>query len=418
MEDNQNPGIDTEHERQRLNYRPERYTPEVVRGGESALGEDDILPVFPKTYIETPVTHLDENIQALKELSEKLEERLVNANRSKKVEVPEEWRKDFGEYIGFERYREALDGSTKEDFLVRDIWESFAEDVEGDLSMEYYEDVFEVRRELEQFMPFLEEHVYLPMGMKLGEAERETESEFMKESEVFFEKVKEVEHERKLLILEHDLESISKMEDGLKELRKEKSRIEEVLQTKDEVMELGEAKFSRLYQVLGTIEEALDETYPDGKDYLSKRAKMAIDEFSHKQEVRGMKTLLKLTLDKENQEKSEKKRFNRGHLSFLKRKRLQEGLNDSIWLQKSLNSSYKEILLDEGEDDDDIVSRLVSGSVSVQDELEQKMEAFYQASRDDAQKRLEKVQLVQEKETTRNLYRHVQNRIRELGGEL
>lgn len=412
MEDNGNPGIDRDHERERLNYRPERYERRIVRGGILTGGDDEVLPVFPEDEDSTPVSRLDANIEALEELLSELKEKLEAENAGRKVVLEE-----TGEEIDFQRYKEALDGNDVEDLIIREAWEEHAEDVDGDLASEFYEDVHEIEKELEAFLPFLEAHVYEPMGMKLKEASIEKEEAFMKEAQDFFKEVKESERERKRIILEHDLSKLSQIEDGMRLLRQEKAKIKEVLQVKTEVMEIAEEKLSRHYQTLATIEEALEEEYEDGMAYLQKRASVTQDEASYRHEVRAMKTLLKLSLDEENERKQSLKRFARGHLSMEKRKRLQMSLDGSLWLQKSLNSSLKEILLDE-EDEPVMLGRLVSGASKVQDAMEEELLAFYQASRTDAEKRLEKVRLVQEKETTRNLYRNVDKRLKELGGDL
>lgn len=417
MEDaNRNPGIDTEEERNRITYRPEKYERTSIKGGRANTETPEEVIVFPEDEFELPVTRLDENLTALEDMLTRLEERLVQANKGKIVPVPSYMKDRLREDITFERYQTALDGETFEDELARQAWEEYAEDVDGDLEMELYEDVHEMKRDLESFLPFVDEHIYAPTGLKRGAVDIEKEKKFQKEAEVFDKEVKAMERERKLAIMDHDLERLSQIEDGIRLLRKEKAQVDEVLLVKEEALDITEEKLSRQFETLEEIEEMLEDEYEDGQTYIKERAGVAEDEAAHRYEMRGAKTLLKLAVDQEIEEKGKEKRYARTHLSFEKRNRLQSFVQDSLYLQKHLNSTYKQILLDGDETHDAVLEKLVKGSAHIQKETEERMLTFYRANVDEAAHRMKKIRVVKEKESTRKMYHSVAKRLDEMGG--
>lgn len=417
MEDtNRNPGIDTEEERQRITYRPEKYERTNTKGGRVSTPEAEEVVILPEDEFELPVTRLDQNLAALEQMLEDLEGRLDKANRDKVVPVPSYMKEKVQGDITFDRYKLSLKGGSLEDELVRQAWEEYAEDIEGDLEMELYEDVYEIKEDLAAFLPFVDDHIYAATGLERGNVDTEKEKRFEKEARLFEEETRKMERERKLAIMEHDLEALSRIEDGIRSLRKEKARIDETLLVKEEALDITEEKLSRQFETLEEIEEMLEDTYEDGSAYISERIAAAEDEPAHRYEMRGARTLLKLAVDQEIEEKAKEKRYARTHLSLEKRKRLQSFVQDSLYLQKHLNSTYKQILLDGDEQHDAVLEKLVKGSAHIQRETETRMLTFYRANVDEAVHRMKKIKVVKDKETTRKMYHSVAKRLDEIGG--
>lgn len=263
-------GVDLDWEREQLNYRPAPYTYERNVGGFTD-DEEEFLPLEPeRTEEEVSVTEVMENVIALDEYLQETTARLEALLEGTVVPVTGDLSAVIGTGIDHRTYREAmLRLSDEKDWLITEQWERVAEGPHGELAMELYEELLNMRREIALFEPMLRRMLY----GRYVTRDRKDEG-FLEELEAAEEARKQqfaliqegiagLEAERRGAILLQDMRAAAAATDQLDLVRGERRRLDEEMETEREGQEFATDKLAPMFDQLDEVNRALSVTPKD-----------------------------------------------------------------------------------------------------------------------------------------------------------
>lgn len=424
---NQSPGIDTEQERERINYKPieqltERERKVIIETKSNTSSPDIIIREdYPIRDMAEQLDNLYENIQELKTI---IEAQIQDIQVSLRDISPEA--EALALQLGIEPpvltstvYKNLLLGTlTPETEYLLDIWESEAEDVTGTLAMEYYEDVLEIEKDFHLSIEFINETVFkdtkIPYSINgennklLGEAERSLYSE----RKSLREQEDKLEQEIREATIYRDAKKLAMLKDSSRKLRQMMNDLNLQETIEEEGYETIAGKMGHQYTNIRMMKRNLGkELYSEGT-YLKKMFPYHENEQELKDSMQKAKGLLKVSVDKQNMDKQKKKEVIRQHLSIDKRKRVQNNVLDHIDMTKSWSSQWKQLLLEQEEADEEqemFFESLAIGMKETFDKRHTMMQEFYTVSLEEGLNRNSKIRNVFQKEKAREGYKQVKS---------
>lgn len=421
------PGIDTSAERERINYRPLNKEEERERRALIDEAIEDVVsettPVESETILPTDLgqnmTELHDFIQSVKTSIEEMIQDVQLPIETGSVAATALTELGFTQnYLDAETYKTLLTSSKTpaSEYLIQ-IWEDEAEDVEGTLAMEYYEDILEMEQDFNAFTEFTNETVFGVMGATFSPTE-----DFMKQlkdkqkrySEAALNVQKEVvkleTSERNAFIM-NDLAKVVLLKDESRLLRRKSSKYDNEKILINEGIEVTNEKLKNVYQSVESIKRNLKkEVYGTDSNYFSALFPYYESETELKQGLAKAKGLLKLSVDKQNEDKQELKDINRNHLSLEKRKRMQDTVLTHVEITDNWSEDWKELLLEQTtttEEQDKFFDALTVGMHHSYEQRKEHTENFYRMSLQDILVRQQKIKQVYEKETARTSYKDI-----------
>lgn len=415
-------GIDLDTERDRLNYRPQEYVREVERRGDSSLATTATEETSADGNRRPGITYILEQVLTYDELLKQTKKRLFDLIGDTKVSLPEGLAGLAAEYglsdgisaKDFERlFAMRGDGGAE---ALSQIWELYAEDVDGNLAMEYLEDIFEMEQNLQQAYRLIDEVVLPLYGI-----ERTTSDDFL----VTFEKAEnerlkslgsltaELEKSKAKLrahVINHDILEEAIIKDASRLLRKRHSQFVEQDEGVAEAMDIVSTKLKQEYRTLVRLNTNLDDTRLTEQSYVDAFLPMVEDEETLKQLVRKGKGVLKLSVDRQLDEKARVKTLTRNHLSLTKRERVQRAYMDESELSREWVSDWRFLMMEQETTTDavdEFFDAMAIGMVEVEERRRKRAVDLYQMQLQEALARKEKIDLVSRKETAREGYRQM-----------
>lgn len=422
-------GIDTLAERQKINYRPLEVEEERER---RALIDDYLDEVVvdgsdPVTDTMLP-TDLAENMIELDNLIQAVKERIEDAITDIKIPIVNDASASLAlqeldidqDYLDASLYKKLLDEpkTPASEYLIQ-VWEDHAEDIEGTLAMEYYEDILEIEKDFKTYQTFTNETIFQVLGVEFQNSDNFLKELKTKEKE-YGESITNVQKEKAKLevqeraaFIAHDLAKVVALKDESRPLRRKGTKYENERVLMNESMDISNDKLKTFYQTVRMVDRNLDrEIYDSGSPFFSELFPYYESEVELKQGLSKAKGLLKLSVDKENETKQELKDVNRNHLSLEKRIRMQNTVLDHLEVTDKWASDWKEMLLEQTtstEDQDKFFNAIAVGMHHSYEQRDKHMEDFYRMSMQDAQVRQEKVRQVFQKEIARTTYKDISN---------
>jgi len=426
---NQNPGIDTEQERARINYKPiEQLTEKerkVIIETKTTPDESEIIirDDYPISDLSDQLDELYENIQELKTIIEA-------QIRDIKIDLTKEYPEavTVATLLGIKPpiltadvYKGLLlqEQSPETEYLM-DIWESEAEDVGGTLAMEYYEDVLEIEKDFNLSLEFINETIFhdtnidYEVGVSQSKVLSEAERVLYEERKKLKEQEEKLEEEIRTATIYRDPKRLAELKDDSRKLKQLLTALELQETIEEEGYETISGKMGYQYMNIRTMKRNLSkELYASGT-YLKKMFPYHENEQELKDSMQKAKGLLKVSVDKQNTDKQKKKEVIRQHLSIDKRKRVQNNVLDHIDMTKSWSSQWKQLLLEQDEADEEqemFFESLAVGMKETFDKRYQMMQEYYTVSLEEGLNRNDKIKGVFQKEKAREGYKQVKNLI-------
>ena len=200
-----NAGIDTDFERESINYRPTLETStrkktvtefnETDEVEDNSIAEEEDLYPVTDTYIE-----IGNSYDYVKDLVDTLEQGLVHTTipiapeyvaQLENAEVEVDGIDDLSNGLPFEVYKESLNHPDNPTYsLIQDAVEDYAEDVDGNIALELYPDAVDVLNNIEELHYLLGKSLY---NQVLPGTEPPSSPSF---DEVFYEGLKTQEQEQ------------------------------------------------------------------------------------------------------------------------------------------------------------------------------------------------------------------------------
>lgn len=421
------PGIDTLAERQKINYRPLEKEEERERRAMIDDLLDDIVVDGSQPVSDTvfPVD-LGENMITLEEMIQEVKQKIETAIADIKISIEQDNMALTAlaelnltqDYIDAELYKDLLNGplTPASEYLIQ-VWEDHAEDVEGTLAMEYYEDVLEIEKDLAKFKSFVDETVFQPLGITFQATDdfrnalKAKEKEYGESILNVKKEMTKLEMQERTAFISHDLAKVVELKDESRLLRRKNAKYEDERLLMNEGIDIAQEKFKSTYQTLRVIDRNLErEVYGTNSSYLKDIFPYYESEVELKQGLAKAKGLLKLSVDKENENKQELKDINRNHLSLEKRVRMQNNVLDHVEVTNKWASEWKDMLLEQTtatEEQDKFFNAIAVGMHHSFEQRDKHMQDFYRMSLQDAVIRQNKVKQVFQKEIARTTYKDI-----------
>ena len=415
-------GIDLEAERERLNYRPQEYVREVERRGDASTSTTGTGTTSEDGNRRPGITYILEQVLTYDELLKQTKRRLFDLIGDTKVALPEglhELGAEYGIKDGisvkdFERlFAMRGDGAAE---ALSQIWELYAEDVDGTLAMEYIEDVFEMEENLNQAYRLIDEAVMPLYGIERTTSEdflsmfEKAENERLKSLDSLTTEMKKSKDKLRAHVINHDVLEEAIVKDESRLLRRRHEKFLEQDEGVAEAMDIVSTKLRQEYRTLVRLNTNLDDKKLEEQSYVDAFLPMVENEEMLKQLVQKGKGVLKLSVDRQLDEKARVKTLTRNHLSLTKRERIQRAYLDESELSREWVSDWRFLMMEQETTTDavdEFFDAMAIGMVEVEERRRKRAVDLYQMQLQEALARKEKIDLVSKKETAREGYRQM-----------
>lgn len=426
---NGEPGIDLERERNKLNYRPEKYVREPQRRGVPQTFDDLELENIEVDGMSWGVMRIIEQVLEYEALLKETKKKLLEANRDVRIAIPEALtayaeEKGIVDVVTVKDYVGLLEGKIDaiSSALIQ-VWEQYAEDVYGSLEMEYLEDVVEMEKNLAQMKRFISEGLLLFYGQEWQEDDGFMNS--IKEAELrrdqAVSKTKEEHDEIKKQIRDNVINQEILEEAILKDktlpLRRQARKYEEEDMVISDSIDIINGKMREESRMLTRINTNLNESKEEMETALDRFLLSMESEEELRKNVERAKGILRLSVDAYIEEKESDKKLIRNHLSLEKRERVQRRYLDSLDIEKEWGMEWKFLMLEqEGTDEetDRLLNAMTKGMSKNREETNKSVESLYQMQTAESKVRRKKIDLVLEKEDARKGYNNMKRHLEQM----
>lgn len=433
------PGIDTEHERKQIEYRPtiEWKRPEL-------FSEWAPLPSSEKDSINElarPATReLWNNLILIKESLDEIETDLSSRLHETDARIPSGLQEDLqraahkygytiSDRIPFSLYKLAVrERDSLEKQLILDVFEGYHGDVHGNLLAEIYPDVAEMQDDWIDMFGFVNKGVFSQLVSE-GDLPKEVSSEEsiqqIEESEESLGALyKEAKEKEAIAIRNLQLVHLQSDDEGdFFKAKKEVDAIESILSTterrlytKREAIELSQSKARRAIRNIDILRFAIDVDHYAGeyRAILLPLLRQYTTGQSMEKGLRKLQVLLKLSIDGKNNEISDTK----GNLRTLSgrnnRKRINGALVHGVHLRNEVSGETLDLMgrADAFQENEAFgrVAGHIMDSVSVSRDLyKDNAGDFYKMHTMESELRSEKISKLIDKDSAREIYKLLDN---------
>ena len=356
-----NPGIDTQLERDIIEYRPD-----IEYSKESPLTLPDVSEDFSEEQMEevlggpSVVSTWEELAEVIKQVND-LEKTLSEKLRGASVPIPSQYissiqkaAEKFGyeitDAIPFELYKLTFkEPDSPESVLIQDIYEDYQADVNGNLNAELYTEVIEIQKDLEDITDFARKGLFaqiVPLDELAGELDESKLEEIHQREKEMIEQYADLLKKNKenedllndLIMYEYGSERYFQVENELKKGRRRAFELEKKLFTKNEVLDLLKRKASDIADHIELIRDSidLDPLKEDRYDILYHISRQFDGKDKMIREMGGMKALLKFSIDAKKGEVFSLRQNLRGLAGQKHRRKIHQNLINSIHLRNQV----------------------------------------------------------------------------------
>ena len=426
---NGEPGIDLERERNKLNYRPEKYVREPQRRGVPQTFDDLELENIEVDGMSWGVVRIIEQVLEYEALLKETKKKLLEANRDVRIAIPEALtayaeEKGIVDVVTVKDYVGLLEGKIDaiSSALIQ-VWEQYAEDVYGSLEMEYLEDVVEMEKNLAQMKRFISEGLLLFYGQEwqeddgfmnsIKEAELRRDQAVSKTREEHDEIKKQIRDN----VINQEILEEAILKDKTLPLRRQARRYEEEDMVISDSIDIINGKMREESRMLTRINTNLNESKEEMETGLDRFLLSMESEEELRKNVERAKGILRLSVDAYIEEKESDKKLIRNHLSLEKRERVQRRYLDSLDIEKEWGMEWKFLMLEqEGTDEetDRLLNAMTKGMSKNKEETNKSVESLYQMQTAESKVRRKKIDLVLEKEDARKGYNNMKRHLEQM----
>jgi hypothetical protein len=438
------PGIDTDYERNQLEYRPHLawQRPELQSdwGAPLPKSQQDELDEFAKPAIGELWDTFVSIVDTLEEYNDELDEKLQHTV----APIPDRFKADvriaalkYGwiveDTIPFALYQFALNSKDSiERQWILDAYEGHHADVDGDLRAELYPDVVEMQNDWQDMFNFLNKGVfaqlvspaYLPKTMAVDDPSM---AEIIKQEEEMGEAYKTLVQQKEGLteILRRaylhsapDAEIFS-LQKELNKITRIFSDLERRMHTKKQMVELSQSKTRRAITNLDILRYAIDvDHYKDErKNILMSLLKPYATGQPMDKGLRKIQALLKLSIDGKNSTVVDMKTNLRNLSGRENRKRINGALVNGVHLRNEVSGEVLDVMsaVEDAQESYGFnrVAEHIMDSVSVSRGLfKENAGDFYKMHTMESELRSDKISNLMDKDSAREIYKLLSNLIR------
>lgn len=435
------PGIDTQYERDLINYRPDiRYQKPIGNstGGLSvdAAGQERELQEVGNTIpavslweeVVTIVGKINELESNLSKKLEKTESRVLSRNKAAVTEAAERLGYAIRDSIPFELYKKAFDyvGSADAE-LIKDAYEDYQSDVTGDLNAELYADVREMQQDWEDMIPFINKGLFgqivsqdnYPVKVDaedinlqaIHSADQQLNEEYAQMLRLA--KVNE-EIMYHLMTNEHGSERYYQLEEEVKNDRKKIEDMRRRLYTKNEVIDLIEKKASNASDSAEFINKSIDFSPYKGEEYeiLHHILRQYVGKSDMSQSLRKLQAILKLSVDNKNTHINTAKSSLRGMAGRHVKKKINRTLVNGIHLRNEVFGDVYEVMeyfdsIPNGSIFENVASQITQGITQAESSYYNQSMDFFKIHSMDSELRNQKLKKLIDKDSARCIYKMI-----------
>lgn len=433
-------GIDTQYERDHINYRPAigKYNHKIVRTGYGLPADTarQILEPLEKVGKISVVSVWEDTVDTFEKVNE-IEERLSEKLKDITVPIPERFKEEIEQAasrlgypdvkeITFDLYKETFKNQTLPDAsLIQDVFEEYMGDIYGDLNAELYQDVAEIQNDLEDLVDFLGKALLgqiVPMEKvptKLSKDDPKLEEIHEREKQMLNEYAELLKSKAVREKAYHDLaknapgsEEYYKATEAYDQAKRDVINIEKRLFTKTEVSELVQQKIADANVLINLIDNTIDfDPYQETKYELLYGL---MKQFPSKEDARRvltkMQAILKLSVDNKREESSAMRLNLRGLASRNTKQKINKTLINGVHLRNEIfGEVYDALKHMDGvpaiPDFEVLMDHMVEGADVAEQMYRDESMDFYKIHSLDTELRREKLASVINKDAARSAYR-------------
>lgn len=429
-------GIDTQYERNHINYRPTiKYKKEVIdsslyvdTASQNELGEIGSASI-PSTWesVVKVSTEIDK-------LENTLEEKIKNISTPIPLSLKETIKaaaqklgyNDIKDSIPFELYKKTFDSpDAPESAIIQDTYEEYMSDVDGILNGELYTDVVELKNDWVDIADFVKKGLFTqittldktPKELKTDDPNLEAiyqKEKLEKEEYAFLLRLKKVNEEIYFQLSSRDygsekyFQAVKDMED----VRRKVVAMEKKLFTKEETLDLIDRKASDTMDNIQLIGNSVDfEPYADSEEELLYGL---LKQFKAKEDMktglRKIQAVLKLSIDGKKEDVNELRSNLRGIAGNKSKKKINRTLVNGIHLRNQIFTDVYDIMRNFDGAPSSSTFQVMAGHITQGVEQSEKMyqnqaSDFYKIHTMDTALRTKKLSSVINKNAARSVYK-------------
>lgn len=366
-------GIDTQYERDYINYRPHiKYTPsgnasDNGLSADTASQQSDLSKISQSTSVIDLWEEVVDVIQSIDEVEEELSEKLKDLSapisdyfKEQIVDAARELGYDITDAIPFELYRLTFEmDETPETILIQEAFEEYMSDVNGNLNAELYADVAEMKNDWKDMLEFIKKGLFsqivaidnVPSTVDVDDAKMENIKE--KENAMLdtyaellkLQTLSEAIYEE-LYASEYGSERFFQARKDYDDAKREVSNLEKRLFTKAETVDLVERKASDTSDNLTLIENTIDfDPYKDERyEILYGILKQYKTQDAMESGLKSIQALIKLSVDGKNMDVNEQKRNLRGLAGRTSKKKINQNLVNGVHLRNEIFTNVYDLM--------------------------------------------------------------------------
>lgn len=431
-------GIDTQYERDYINYRPKiTYTSPLIDStyglsADTASQESELDQIGDSSVIST----WEDVIDVLTEI-DKLEEQLSETLKDISVPIPASFQDDIKkaaeklEYPGitdsipFALYKKSFDFPSPESSLIQDMFEEYMSDVNGNLNGELYADVMEIKQDWVDVTDFIKKGLFTQI-VSLDKVPTDLDKENPALIEIKEKEEAMADEYARLLRLRSINEEIyyqlSESEYGseryyqavkdLDDTRRQVVNLEKKLFTKTEVVDLIGRKASDTSDSVSLITNSIDfDPYEEDKyEVLYGLLKQFKTKESMTTGLKKMQAVLKLSVDGKKNNTDSLKLNLRGIAGRTTKRKINQTLVNGIHLRNEIFGEVYDIMsnidgIPSSENFEMMADHISDGVQQSESMYRQQASDFYKVHMMDASLRTEKLVSLIDKDAARSTYK-------------
>lgn len=432
------PGIDTEHERDLLNYRPKiKYEKEnrETTYDKTGLPNEEALKELRSISITEIWTTLRDTMEEI----EKVEQSIVERISGLETIIPKHYKESIQQAaeklhfsvqdsIPFELYKKTfMYQGSPEGKLIQDIYEDYQADVHGHLDAELYADVIEIKEDWESMIEFTKKALLsqiVPasdLPTTLNDADEKLEYIREKEQEMIehytdFLRLAQINEEilDNLRVSEYGSERYYQVLSQTKEDEKRVMRMKRRLQTKAEITDLINRKVLNARDNIELIDHTVgfnpykDEEY----ELLLHLLRQQVGKENFTKGLRKVQLMLKLSVDKKKDQVNLQKEELRGLAGRDMRNKINHNLINGVHLRNEIFSDVHELMeyfdgIPRTDSFDNMAGHIVEGLEKADEMYKGQSMDFYKIHTMESGVRSEKLTRLIDKDAAREVYKMI-----------
>jgi len=432
------PGIDTQYEREHINYRPKiKYTPPLIDSthGLSAdtASQESQLDEIGDTSIISLWEDVVEVVQAIDKVETTLSEKLQNMNapiasyyKDKIVSAADKLGYKITDSIPFDLYKKSFDfPDTPEASLIQDAYEDYMADVQGTLNGELYTDIIEIKKDWEDMLEFIKRGLFaqvvsvdnVPKEVSTEDSNLEAVKAAEEDMRDEYGELLRMQVVNKALVdalseseygSERYYEALQELETGNRQI----VNIEKKLFTKAEVVDLVQRKASDTEDNVSFISGAIDyDPYAEDKyEILYGLIKQFDSKEAMETGLLKVQAVLKLAVDGKKLDTNASKSTLRGIASRSSKVKINQNLVNGVHLRNEIYTDVYDIMsnldgIPTVKNFEVIANHIVDGANEAEGLYKAQSSDFYKVHAMDTEVRSNKLGALIEKDATRSSYK-------------